>query len=210
MIGIRLLAVAVLGIASGFAQDARPQKLEPSPRVELEFIASEISRSGTTIFRLWRGLHLEGEYLGSADFDVGITGVSWKFRWKGFALSPGLAVGFGSAAQTAPVVTLRWTLETRRWYSQGFLGQSLRGHVVNNENGESPSAVRATVLDNNHLSVRLGPIEAGPLWECIRYRDEKEWKGGARIAARLGRRFKIMFITVGPGIEFRGGVAFER
>jgi hypothetical protein len=81
---------------------------------------------------------------------------------------------------------------------------------MKNEDGESPSAVRATVLDNNHLSIRLGPIEAGPLWECIKYRDEKEWKGGARIAARLGRRFKIMFITVGPGIEFRGGVAFER
>src|SRR5262245_56069481 len=148
MIGKRLLVVAVLGIGTGFAQDAREQKLEPSPRVELEFIASEISRSGTTIFRLWRGLHLEGEYLGSADFDVGITGISWKFRWKGLALSPGLAVGFGSAAQTAPAVTLRWTLETRRWYSQGFLGQSLRGHVVESEEGESPSAVHASVLDN--------------------------------------------------------------
>jgi hypothetical protein len=210
MIGIRLLAAAVFGIGAGFAQDAREQKLEPSPHVELEFIASEISRSGTAIFRLWRGVHLEGEYLGSADFDVGITGVSWKFRWKGLALSPGLAVGFGSAAQTAPAVTLRWTLETRRWYSQGFLGQSLKGHVVESEDGESPSAVRALVLDNNHLSIRLGPIEAGPIWEYIKYRDEKEWKGGARIAARLGRRFKVMFITVGPGIEFRGGIAFER
>src|SRR5215217_4920264 len=141
MIDIRLLAVAVVGIGAGFAQDAREQKLEPSPGVELEFIASEISRSGTTIFKLWRGLHLEGEYLGSADFDVGITGVSWKFRWKGLALSPGLAVGFGSGAQNAPVVTLRWTLETRRWYSQGFLGKSLRGHVVERHDGESPSAV---------------------------------------------------------------------
>jgi hypothetical protein len=100
MIDIRLLAVAVLGIGAGFAQDAREQTLESSPGVELEFIASEISRSGTSIFRLWRGLHLEGEYLGSADFDVGITGVSWKLRWKGLAVSPGLAVGFGSARRT--------------------------------------------------------------------------------------------------------------
>jgi hypothetical protein len=210
MIDTRLLAVAILGIEAGFAQNAREQILEPSPRVELEFIASDVSRSGTTIFKLWRGIHLEGEYLGSANFDVGITGVSWKFRWKGLALSPGFAVGFGSGAQTAPVVTLRWTLETRRWYSQGFFGQSLRGHIEANHDGESASAVHASVLDNNHFSVRLGPMEAGPLWEWIKYREEKEWKGGARIAARLGRRFKIMFITVGPGVEFRGGVAFEQ
>ena len=210
MKGISLLVVAGFGIATGFAQDVGEQKLEPSPQVELEFIGSGISRSGTTIFRLWRGVHLEGEYLGSANFDVGITGVSWKFRWKGLALSPGFAVGFGSAAQTAPAVTLRWTLETRRWYSQGFLGQSLREHVVESHNGDSPSAVRASVLDNNHLSVRLGPIEAGPIWEYIKYRDEKEWKGGARIAARLGRQFKVMFIAVAPGLEFRGGVAFDR
>jgi hypothetical protein len=210
MIDIRLLAVAVVGIGAGFAQDAPEQKLPPSPRVEMEFIASQISRSGTTILRLWRGVHLEGEYLGSADFDVGITGVSWKFRWKGLALSPGFAAGFGSAAQTAPVVTLRWTLETRRWYSQGFLGQSLRGHISESAHGEPPAAVRATVLDNNHFSVRLGPIEAGPLWEYIKYRHEKEWKAGARIGARLGRQFKVMLITVGPGIEYRGGIAFER
>ena len=210
MTGIRLIVMAGVGVAAGCAQDVREQKLEPSPGVELEFIGSGISRSGTTIFRLWRGLHLEGEYLGSANFDVGITGVSWKFRWKGLALSPGFAVGFGSAVQTAPAVTLRWTLETRRWYSQGFLGQSLIEHSVESHNGESSSAVRASVLDNNHFSVRLGPIEAGPIWEYIKYRDEKEWKGGARIAARLGRQFKVMFITVGPGLEFRGGIAFER
>jgi hypothetical protein len=210
MIRLRPLVAVILGIGTGFAQNGREQKPQPSPQVELEFIASDISRSGTTIFRLWRGVHLEGEYLGSANFDVGITGVSWKFRWKGLALSPGLAVGFGSAAQTAPAVTLRWTLETRRWYSQGFLGQSLRGHVVESEEGESPTAVRALILDNNHFCVRLGPIEVGPIWEYIKYRHEKELKGGARIAARLSPRFKIMFITVGPGIEFRGGVAFER
>ena len=205
MIDIRLLAVALLGIGTGFAQDTTEIKQETSPGVELEFIASDVSRSGTAIFKLWRGVHLEGEYLGSANFDVGITGVSWKFRWKGLALSPGLAVGFGSLAQTAPVLTLRWTLETRRWYSQGFFAQALRGHVE-----EHADAVHATVLDNNHLSVRIGPIEAGPLWEYIKYREEKEWKGGVRLAARLGKSFKIMFITVGPGIEYRGGVGFER
>src|SRR5215203_1763439 len=101
MINLRLLAVAVLGIGACFAQDAGDPKQEPSPAVELEFIASELSRSGTAIFKLWRGVHLEGEYLGSAEFDVGITGVSWKFRWKGLALSPALAVGFGSFVQTA-------------------------------------------------------------------------------------------------------------
>lgn len=210
MIGARLLAVGVLGLGVGFAQDGSAKKPEPSPQVELEFIASNLSRSGTAIFKLWRGVHLEGEYLGSGDFDVGVTGVSWKFRWKGLALSPGLAVGFGSAADTAPVVTLRWTLETRRWYSQGFFGQSLTAHVDEHGHGESPSAVHASVLDNNHLSIRLGPLEAGPLWERIRYRHEKEWKGGVRIGARLNRQIKVMFITVGPGVEFRGGIAFER
>ena len=210
MMRTSLSVLVGLQIAACFAQDAPKQKLEPSPGVELEFIASGISRSGTAIFKLWRGVHLEGEYLGSANFDVGITGVSWKFRWKGLALSPGLAVGFGSAAETAPAVTLRWTLETRRWYSQGFLGQSLKENLEEGHHGEPPSAVRATVLDNNHISVRLGPVEVGPIWEYIKYRDERELKGGARLGVRLGRNVKVMFIAVGPGREFRGGIAFER
>ena len=81
MIDIRLLALAVLGIGAGFAQDASEQKLEPSPGVELEFIASEISEaaqrySGSGAACIWK------ENSGAADFDVGVNGVSWKFRME--------------------------------------------------------------------------------------------------------------------------------
>ena len=81
MIDIRLLAWAVLGIGAGFAQDASEQKLEPSPGVELEFIASEISEaaqrdSGSGAACIWK------ENLGAADFDVGVNGVSWKISME--------------------------------------------------------------------------------------------------------------------------------
>jgi hypothetical protein len=119
MTATRLLALAGLGIVTGMAREPREEELEPSPRVELEFVASDIFRSGTTIVKLWRGLHLEGEYFGSPEFDVGVTGASWKLRWKGLSISPGLAVSFGSGVKKAPVVTFRWTLETRRCFDVG-------------------------------------------------------------------------------------------
>jgi hypothetical protein len=68
--------------------------------------------------------------------------------------------------------------------------------------------VGAAILDNNHFSIRLGPFELGPMWERITYREESEWKGGGRAAIRW-KKLKGIFQTVGPDVEFRGGVAFE-
>jgi hypothetical protein len=132
-----------------------------------------------------------------------------------------MGVGFGSPAQTAPIFTFRWTLDTHRWFSQGFFAQSLTGHVVQpeTESTEETAAktvseersVHASILDNNHISVRLGPMEIGGLWERIRYREENEWKGGLRVAARIKKAgIKLIFQAVGPDAEFRGGIAFER
>jgi hypothetical protein len=205
MISGRLFIVTTVGVLPLCAQE--PQ--EESPRVELEYVSSDVFRSGTGIVKLWRGLHLDGEYFGAPAYDVGITGASWKFRWKGLSVSPGFGVDFGSHVLKGPVVTFRWTLDTHRWFSQGFFAQSLQEYIVDEE-GKEPFGVRGSVLDNNHFSIRLGPIEAGPLWERIKYRDENEWKGGGRLAMRFGRRLKLIFQTVAPDVEFRGGIAFEQ
>jgi hypothetical protein len=201
-------------------QEAGPEAEHEEPRIEGEFVASDLFRDGTAIIKIWRGLHLEGEYFGGANYDIGGAGAAWKFRWKGLSISPGLGVAFGSAAQTAPIVTFRWTLDTRRVFSQGFFAQSLRAYVFveeaepSHETGETPVSeqlkVHTSILDNNHVSLRLGPVEVGPMWERIRYREENEWKGGLRVAARLRKGVKIIFQTVGPEVEYRGGIAFER
>jgi hypothetical protein len=70
--------------------------------------------------------------------------------------------------------------------------------------------VYASILDNNHVSLRLGPVEVGYLWERIHYLEENEWKSGLRAAVRLGKNVKLIFQTVAPEVEFRGGIAFER
>jgi hypothetical protein len=212
---VRLLILVLIASLGARAQESpKEEPGEEEARIETEFVASSVFRSGTLIVRAWRQVHLETEYFGSPEFDVGITGVSWKARWKGLSVSPGFAVGFGGNIDTAPIVTLRWTLDTERWFSQGFLAQSLTGHLIQGEGeageGEIPlRTIHSSILDNNHVSIRLGPIEAGGMWERIQYREELEWKGGLRLAARLGRRFKLIFQTVAPDIEFRGGIAYE-
>jgi hypothetical protein len=224
---IALIASISLAVTSLFGQEAAKAKPEAElereheeARVEVEFVASDVFRDGTTIIKIWRGLHLEGEYFGGAGYDVGAAGAAWKFRCKGLSISPGLAVGFGSPVQTAPIVTFRWTLDTRRVFSQGFFGQSLRAYVLeeeeepSHETGESAVSeqrkVHSSILDNNHVSLRLGPIEVGPMWERIKYREENEWKGGLRVAARIRKGVKLIFQVVAPEVEFRGGIAFER
>jgi hypothetical protein len=57
------------------------------------------------------------------------------------------------------VLTLRWKLEKRRWFSQGYWAHSLRRQIVEGEDTEH--TIYASVLDNNHISVRLGPLEVG-------------------------------------------------
>jgi hypothetical protein len=180
---------------------------EPTPSVEAEFVASDVFRSGSLVARMWKELHFDGQYLGTESADAGITAISWEFRWKALSISPGFGVGFGGGVDTAPMVTLRWRLETRRWFSQGYGAQSLHRQIPE---GETGNAIYASVLDNNHISVRLGPTEIGGLWEHIKYREENEWKGGLRGAVRLGHGVKFIVQSVWPDWEFRGGLGFER
>lgn len=178
-----------------------------TPRVELEYVASDIFRSGMAVVKVWRRVHVETEYFGGPPYDVAVSGVSWKFEWKGLTLSPGFGVGYGSPVKTAPMGTLRWSFESKHWFSQGFFTKSVTGQEDIDENGVIHE-VGVAILDNNHFSLRLGRFEIGPLWERIKYREEQEWKGGVRAAVRW-KKFKGIFQTVGPEVEFRGGIAFE-
>lgn len=193
--------------ASGEQRESEPAG-EREPRVEAEYVASSIFRSANLLVSGPRSLQFEGDYFGTPEFNVGVTGVSWKFQWKALTVAPGFGVVFGKNSRTAPVVSLRWKLETRHWFSQGYYGQPL-GRYTLHEHGEEIST-RSAILDNNHVSFRYSVLEVGPLWEHIEYREENEWKGGVRVAARLGRNFKLIFQGVGPGQEYRGGLAFER
>jgi hypothetical protein len=187
---------------------------EEGPQLEAEAVASDVFRSGAFFVKTWRELHFEGEYFGAPDYDIGITGLSWKFRWKALAVSPGLAEGFGRNAATAPKFTFRWNLDTHRWFSQGFFGRSLKAHAFEPEMEEGssspePVAVHSSILDNNHVSLRIAWMEAGGLWEHIKYREENEWKGGVRVAARI-RKVKFIFQCAGPSVEYRAGIAVEK
>jgi hypothetical protein len=124
-----------------------------NPRLEAEFVASDVFRSGSLLVRTWKELHFDGQYFGTESVDAGITGFNWEFRWKQFSILPGFGVSFGSGVHTAPMVTLRWKLETRRWFSQGYVTQSLRSQIVEDES--TGHTIHATVLDNNHISARL-------------------------------------------------------
>src|SRR5262249_44547068 len=161
-------------------------------RFEAEFVASDVFRSGSLIAGLWKHVHFDGQYQGTQTADAGITALSWEFHWKSLSVSPGIGAGFGSGVDTAPIVTLRWKLETERWFSQGYAAQSLSPHIV-----EGNHAIYATLLDNNHISVRIGHAEIGGLWERTKYREENEWKGGVRGAWRLGRA-KLIVQSVWP------------
>ena len=59
------------------------------------------------------------------------------------------------------------------------------------------------------MSARIGRLEVGPLVEHIQYREEREWKGGARVAWRVGAGLKIVGQVLGPGAEARAGLAWE-
>ena len=187
--------------ASSWAQNTEPD-------VEAEFVASEVFRSGSLVVRTWKDLHFDGQYFGTETVNAGITALAWEFRWKQLSILPGFGASFGSGVHTVPMVTLRWKLETRRWFSQGYAAQSLLRQVVTDE--DAGQTIYANVLDNNHISIRLGPTEVGGLWEHTKYRDENEWKGGLRGAVRLGEHFKLIVQSVWPDWEFRGGIAFEK
>jgi len=193
------IIVGLLTISVACAQD---------PSVEAEFVASDVFRTGSLVMRTWKDLHCDGQYFGTESVDAGITALNWEFRWKQFSILPGFGVGFGSGVHTAPMLTLRWNLETRQWFSQGYVAQSLLRQVGREENTEH--SIHATVLDNNHISAKVGPAEIGGLWEYTKYREENEWKGGLRGALRLRHHIKLIVQSVWPDWEMRGGLAFER
>ena len=198
-----------------FGQEPKDSGHDAGPTVEAEFVASDIFRSGTLLIKVYKNIHLDGEYFGAPEYDLGITGVNYRLTWKSLSVSPGLAAGFGGSANTVPVFTVRWNLETHRWFSQGFFAQSLAEYHTSRKGNRLARAAESeasysSVLDNNHISARIGPVEAGGLWEHIAYRDDNEWKGGVRLAVRIKEKYKLIFQCVGPGVEYRGGVAFEK
>lgn len=195
------IIVGLLTISVAWAQDS-------TPSVEAEFVASDVFRTGSLVVRTWKDLHFDGQYFGTESVEAGITALNWEFHSKHFSIFPGFGVGFGSGVHTVPMLTLRWNLETRRWFSQGYMAQSLLSQVVTGENTEH--SIHATILDNNHISARVGPAEIGGLWEYTKYREENEWKGGLRGALRFGHHIKLIVQSVWPDWEMRGGIAFER
>jgi len=75
---------------------------------EVEFLASEVFRSGSYVQPLWKGLHREGHYFGDQTTNVGYTGADWMLRLKRFGLAPGFGATFGGSPSSAsPAVTFR-------------------------------------------------------------------------------------------------------
>lgn len=181
---------------------------------EGEFIGSTIFQGATAAVRLRSPLVLETHYFGVDHDEVGMVGLGWTFAAGGFRAVPGIGWSFSREMRPAPVVTLRWTYEARRWLTQGLFVQSLREYVPDRapegEEADHEEVVRhASILDGIHASAILGPVELGPVIEHIRYREENEWKGGARVAWRLGRNLKLVSQVVGPDTEVRGGITWE-
>jgi hypothetical protein len=93
--------------------------------------------------------------------------------------------------------------------------QSLRAYLPPKADEEEEAAAEeeaarhASILDGIHVSARVGRLEAGPLIEHIHYREENEWKAGARVAWRVGSGVKIVGQVLGPDVEARAGLAWE-
>jgi hypothetical protein len=218
----------VLGSGTGLAQSPRAtpeQRSEPeseeeaegAPKFEAEFVASAIFQGGTVAGRLRSPLTLEGHYFGVEDNEIGIVGLAWTFSKGALRVVPGIGWSFASASRPAAVITARWSYEHPRWITQGLWVQSLRAHVPAHEDeehhageGEADDVRYASILDGVHASAVVGHLEVGPLAEHIQYREEREWKGGARVAWRIGRGVKIVGQVLGPGAEVRGGLVWER
>ncbi len=204
------------------AEHEEEEEHEHEGPVEGEFVASTIFQGATLAVRLREPLALEMHYFGVEENDIGMVGLAWTFRWRELRVSPGLAWAFGAENRPAPVITARWTFESERWLTQGLFVQSLRAYVPGpgsphegsphegEEHGGEEAAIRhASILDGIHVSARIGRAEIGPLVENIRYREEHEWKGGVRVAWRVGHHLKLIGQVLGPGTEVRGGLAWE-
>jgi hypothetical protein len=199
--------------ASGELQEA-----EESPSdVEIEFVASDIFRSGSYIQPLWRRLGFEAHYFGGEETDVGFVGGSWTFRIRELKLAPGVGVTFGNNQfKTGPAFSFRWDYERGFFVTQGLVIQGFRDTPVfgeeeegehNGENREPISSVRPTISDGNHVSARWKRLTIGGTWEHIQFREGDEWKGGGRLGVRLLPRLSAILYVLGPGrAEWRGGI----
>jgi hypothetical protein len=205
--------VPVVGSAQEPAAGAEAEE-EEAPPYEVEFIAGTEFQSGTASVRLRSPLVLDAHYFGVEDNEIGMIGLAWTFQKGGLRVLPGVAWAFGSENKPAPVLTLRWSYDSERWITQGLFVQSLGDYVPAHHDGEGVEEdeeviEHASILDGVHVSAVLGRLELGPMIEHIQYREEDGWKGGARVAWRLGGGVKIAGQIVGPGTEVRAGLAWE-
>ncbi len=200
----------------GAATGEQAETREGPSEFEIEFVASDVFRSGSYSQPLWWGLGFEGHYFGGEATDVGFTGASWTFRLRGLKLSPGAGVLFGSNSfATTPAVSFRWDYERAWFVTQGLILQGFRRTPVFEEEGAEHenvapvpvSYVRPTISDGDHVSVRFGRITAGGTFEHIHFREGDEWKGGGRLGIRLLPRVSAVLYVLGPGrAEWRGGI----
>lgn len=189
-----------------------------SPGFEAEFAGSGVFQSGGLSVKLGSPLRAEVRYFGIDGNDIGVAGLGWELRFGGLRLIPGVAWAFGRENKPAPAVTARWVFENEQWISQGVWVQSLGEYTPPSSSrhghGEEAEEVeevvkRASVLDGIHISRRFGRLEVGPMIEHIRYREEDAWKGGGRVAVRIGHSLRAIGQIVGPATEVRGGLVWE-
>jgi hypothetical protein len=209
----RSLLLFVLPFLPAVAARADPPKLD-NEHIEAEFVASDIFRSGSLVIPFARGLTFEGDYFGGTGTDVGYTGFSWTFSWKGLRVAPGFGATFGSNEfTTSPAFSFRWDYENKWFLTQGLVIQGFRDTPVFAESEEGGSNrepvgyVRPTISDGDHVSVRWRRVTIGGTWEHIQFREGSEWKGGGRLAIRILPRVSGILYVLGPGrTEWRGGI----
>lgn len=199
------------------AEHAEGHEDHHSPRIEVELAGSSIFQSGGASLRLGSPLRAEIRYFGVEGNDIGVAGLGWELRVGGLRVIPGVAWGFGRENEPGPMITARWVYEDEHWISQGVWVQSLGEYqqpVAGSEDASATEEMETVVkyagaLDGIHVSRRFGRVEAGPMVEHIRYREENAWKGGGRVAVGLGHSLRLVGQVVGPGTEVRGGFAWE-
>jgi hypothetical protein len=176
---------------------------------DAEFVSSTSFRSAAYIQRLWRGLHVEGDYFGGDENDVGYTGATWEFRWQRWRLTPGFGVSYGgNSFRTMPSISFRWDYEKNWFVTEGLVLQGLLDTARNPDDtpeARAEGSVRPTITDGDHISVRWRRLTIGGTWERIQFR-EIEWKGGGRVALRLAPHLSVVVFVLGPGSEVRGGL----
>jgi hypothetical protein len=210
-----LLVTAPAQAQESQAGDPPERGGESPPPLEAEFVASTIFQEATVIARLRSPSSLDAHYFGVEGNDIGVFGLSWSLAWRGLNVAPGLGWAFGRENRPGLVLTARWSCEHPRWVTEGLWVQSLQAFLPERaEEGDGESAAEetvrhASVLDGIHVSARLGRAEIGPLVEHIQYREEREWKGGARFAWLVAHGVRLVTQVLGPGAEVRGGMAWK-